>query len=158
MYTYKVKSPIVLVLFKRKDTVLRILEQVRKVHPERIYLLSDQGRTEEEILRVRETRDAIERAIDWPCEIIKFYSESNLGVYRNIGLGARRIFEKEDRAIFLEDDNYPEITFFQYSDEMLEKYADNDRILWICGTNYLTEYQNSSNDSYFFTQHLLPCG
>lgn len=158
MYTYKVKTPIALVLFKRKDTVLRILEQVRKVRPERMYLLSDQGRTEEEILRVRETRDAIERAIDWPCEIIKFYAESNLGVYRNIGLGARRIFEKEDRAIFLEDDNYPEITFFQYSDEMLEKYADNDRVLWICGTNYLTEYQNSSNDSYFFTQHLLPCG
>lgn len=158
MYTYKVKTPIALILFKRKDTALRILDQVRKVQPERIYLLSDQGRTEEEILRVRQTRAAIENAIDWPCEIIKFYAESNLGVYRNIGLGAKRVFEKEDRAIFLEDDNYPEITFFQYADEMLERYADDERILWVCGTNYLTEYCNAREDSYFFTQHLLPCG
>lgn len=158
MYTYKVKTPIALILFKRKDTVLRIVDQVRKVQPDRVYLLSDQGRTEEEILRVQETREAIAHAIDWPCEVIKFYAESNLGVYKNIGLGAKRVFEKEDRAIFLEDDNYPEITFFQYADEMLERYADNERILWVCGTNYLTEYQNSTNDSYFFTQHLLPCG
>lgn len=158
MYTYKVKTPIALILFKRKDTVLKILDQVRKVQPDRIYLLSDQGRTKEEMLRVQETREAIERAIDWPCKVTKFYAESNLGVFRNIGLGAKRVFEKESRAIFLEDDNYPEITFFQYADEMLERYADNERILWVCGTNYLTEYKNSSNDSYFFTQHLLPCG
>ena len=97
MYTYKVKTPVALILFKRKDTVLRIVDQVRKVQPDRVYLLSDQGRTEEEVLRVQETREAIERAIDWPCEVIKFYAESNLGVYKNIGLGAKRVFEKEDR-------------------------------------------------------------
>lgn len=158
MYTYKVKTPIALILFKRKDTVLRILKQVEKVQPERIYLLSDQGRTPDEILRVQETREAVEKAINWPCEVIKFYAESNLGVYRNIGLGAKRVLEKEETAIFLEDDNYPEITFFQYADEMLEKYADNERILWVCGTNYLTECCNAHKDSYFFTQHLLPCG
>lgn len=73
-------------------------------------------------------------------------------------MGAKRVFESEERAIFLEDDNYPEITFFQYADEMLERYEDNERVLWVCGTNYLPEYHNEHNDSYFFTQHLLPCG
>ena len=158
MYTYKVKAPIVLFLFKRKDSVLQILSQIEKVQPEKLYLLSDQGRTPEERQLVQETRDAVEASINWPCEVIKYYAESNIGVYKNIGLGAKRVFEQEDTAIFLEDDNFPELTFFQYADEMLEKYADNPRVLWICGTNYLQEYHNADQDSYFFTQHLLPCG
>lgn len=112
MYRYKVKNPIALFLFKRKDTVLRIIDQIRRVQPDRIYLLSDQGRSLEEKCRVQETRDAVEAAIDWPCEVIKLYAEANRGVYENIGLGAKRVFESEERAIFLEDDNYPEITFF----------------------------------------------
>ena len=41
---------------------------------------------------------------------------------------------------------------------MLEKYKENDRIVWVCGTNYLADYSNDTNDSYMFTQHLLPCG
>ena len=106
MYRYKVKNPIALFLFKRKDTVLRIIDQIRKVQPDRIYLLSDQGRSLEEKCRVQETRDAVEAAIDWPCEVIKLYAEANRGVYENIGLGAKRVFESEERAIFLEDDNY----------------------------------------------------
>lgn len=158
MYKYKVKSPVALFLFKRKDTVLRIIEQIKKVQPDRIYLLSDQGRSPEEIERVAETRSAVEIAIDWPCDVVKLYAETNRGVYQNIGLGAKKVFEKEERAIFLEDDNYPEITFFQYADEMLDKYEDNERVLWVCGTNYLPEYHNTNADSYFFTQHLLPCG
>ena len=69
-----------------------------------------------------------------------------------------RVFSQEEVAIFLEDDNLPEITFFSYCKQMLEKYKDNDRVVWICGTNYLGKYENSSGESYMFTQHLLPCG
>lgn len=158
MYTYKVKTPIALIIFKRKDTVLKILKQIERVRPDRLYLLSDQGRTPEEIKRVEDTRTAVEAAISWPCELVRLYADSNLGVYKNIGLGAKRVFEKEDKAIFLEDDNYPEITFFQYADELLEKYENDRRVLWICGTNYLQECGHPDGDSYFFTQHLLPCG
>lgn len=158
MYSYKVKTPVVLIMFKRKKTTLKIIEQIKKVRPDRMYLLSDYGRTPEEILRVEETRKAIEEAIDWECDIIKFYAQKNLGVYKNIGLGAKKVFECEKRAIFLEDDNYPEITFFQYCDELLDRYENNKKVLWICGTNYLQEYKNSKNESYYFTQHLLPCG
>ena len=69
-----------------------------------------------------------------------------------------RVFQHEETAIFLEDDNLPEVTFFPYCKEMLERYKENDRIVWVCGTNYLADYSNDTNDSYMFTQHLLPCG
>lgn len=148
--------PVVLFLFKRSDTVLRIIKVLSEIRPKKIYLLSDQGRNDQEKQIVDQTRNIIEKSIDWECEIIKNYAEENRGVYKNIGDGARWVFKNEKMAIFLEDDNLPEPSFFPYCKELLEKYKDNHKVLWICGTNYLGEY--SSEYSYMFTQHLLPCG
>lgn len=150
--------PVCLFIFQRKDTVLRIIDRISQVKPKKIYLMSDQGRNEEEKKRVQECREAVEAAINWNCEVIKDYAAENRGVFENIGMGAMRVFSQEEVAIFLEDDNLPEITFFSYCKQMLEKYKDNDRVVWICGTNYLGKYENSSGESYMFTQHLLPCG
>lgn len=148
--------PIVLFLFKRSDTVLRIIKVLSGIKPQKIYLLSDQGRDEKEKQLVEKTRNVIEKSIDWECELIKNYAVENRGVYRNIGEGARWVFEHEKTAIFLEDDNLPEVSFFPYCKELLERYKNNQKVLWICGTNYLGEY--NSEYSYMFTQHLLPCG
>lgn len=150
--------PVALFLFKRKDTVLRILEVLEKVKPSKIYLISDEGRNDDEKCIVHDVRKNIEKSITWDCDIVKNYAEENRGVYANIGLGAKWVLKKEKWAIFLEDDNLPESTFFEYCREMLERYETVEQILWICGTNYLCQYRNEKNDSYMFTRHQLPCG
>ena len=154
----KCKIPVALILFKRIDTLERIVSVIRKVSPTKIYLLSDQGRNQEEREQVTLVRKKVEALIDWDCEVVKYYAEENRGVFENIGLGAKWVFSQEKTCIFLEDDNLPDVTFFQYCEELLSKYQDNDDVLWICGTNYLGEYENSAKESYFFTKHLLPCG
>lgn len=154
----KFPIPVCLFIFQRKDTVLKIIERVSQVKPGKIYLISDNGCNPEEKKRARECRLAAESAITWDCEIVRDYAEENRGVFENIGMGAMHVFEKEETAIFLEDDNLPEVSFFRFCKEMLEQYADNDRILWICGTNYLGKYDSLSGESYMFTQNLLPCG
>ena len=150
--------PIVLFLFRRSDTSQPILKRISEVQPQKIYLLCDQGRNDEEQQQVAVVRRTVEKFITWPCEIIKYYADENRGVYGNIALGAKWVFEREDRAIFLEDDNLPDVSFFRYCKELLEKYQYDDRVAWICGTNYLGEYYNSNNESYMFTRNLLPCG
>ncbi|WP_086478533.1 hemolytic protein HlpA [Arenibacter amylolyticus] len=150
--------PVVLFLFKRKDTVFRILDVISKIKPSKIYLLSDGGRNKEEHNIVLDVRSSIENYINWDCEIIKKYAEKNIGVYHNIGGGAKWVLEREESAIFLEDDNLPEISFFRFCEEMLVKYKNNDNILWVVGTNYLSEYSPSDDASYMFTKHMLPCG
>lgn len=153
----KFKVPIVLFLFKRKETVIRILDVIRRINPGKLYLLSDGGRNDEELIRVKECREAVDKYLaDWDCKIIRRYYSVNKGVYVNIGEGAKWIFSKEKEAIFLEDDNLPDVTFFEYCRRLLDKYRFHDKILWICGTNYLKEYD--SVYSYMFTQALLPCG
>jgi len=142
-------------MFRRKDTFERIIERLRVVQPNRIYLLGDAGRNADEQHEVQECRETVEKLIDWPCEVIKHYAECNRGVYENIGGSARWVFEREERAIFIEDDNLPEVTFFRYAEELLEKYQDVPEVGWICGTNYYPEME--SRYSYQFTRHLLPC-
>lgn len=150
--------PIALFLFKRKDTVLEIINVIRKYHPDKLYLISDQGRNDEERKIVKEVRAAVESAIDWECDIVKNYATKNRGVYENIALGALEVFKIEEKAIFLEDDNLPDFSFFRYCEELLEMYENNDKILWICGTNYFSSIRGENNEKYYFTQHLLPCG
>lgn len=158
MYELKFDIPIALFIFKRKDTTLRIIERIANVRPQKLYLIADYGRDEKEIELVTESRKAVEESINWDCEVVKYYAEQNRGVYANIGEGAKWVLSREEWAIFLEDDNLPEVTFFYYCKELLEKYKDSHKILWICGTNYLGKYDSADHVSYMFTQHLLPCG
>ena len=154
----KFTVPVVLLLFKRRDAALRIIDRLRAAEVSKLYILADQGRNKEECEKVRETRTAVEQAIDWDCEVIKNYAEENRGVYGNIALGAKWVFEREKWAIFLEDDNLPELTFFPYCEDLLKRYEEDQRVLWICGTNYLGRYQPDNEVSYMFTKHMLPCG
>jgi hypothetical protein len=150
--------PIVLFFFKREEKTLLVLEQIALIKPKKIYLISDGPRNEIEAERVRECRKRIEEGIKWECEVIKNYAQENKGVYDRIGLGAKWVLSQEENAIFLEDDNLPETSFFKFCEEMLHMYKDDTRILWICGTNYLKEYAPEDGSSYVFTKHMLPCG
>ena len=150
--------PIAIFIFKRKEKAVQIIERISQVKPKRIYLIADGARDENELKEVFETRKAVENSINWDCEIIKNYSEKNRGVYHNIGLGAKWVLEREESAIFLEDDNLPDITFFYFCEELLNKYKSDSRVLWICGTNYLQKYEPQDGSSYVFTKHLMPCG
>lgn len=148
--------PVVLFFMKRKENTLKVIAGIEKVRPKKLYLISDGGRSIEEHKKVLECREAVQNAISWNCEIIRDYSEVNLGVLDRIGFGAIKVLEKEEYAIFLEDDNYPEESFFYFCEELLHKYYYSSNVLWICGTNYLEKYD--SEYSYMFSKHTLPCG
>ncbi len=149
--------PVVLFIFKR-DKAVEIVKRIAEIKPKKLYILADQGRNAEERVLAEECRKKVEAEITWECEVIKNYADENRGVYENIGQGAIWVLKREKWAIFLEDDNLPELSFFPFCKEMLEKYQNDERILWICGTNYLGDYTPKSGHSYVFTRHMLPCG
>ena len=149
--------PVVLFIFKR-DKASEIVKRIAEVKPQKLYIMADEGRTDEEKILAHKCRELVESNITWECEVIKNYADSNRGVYRNIAEGAKWVLRREKWAIFLEDDNLPETTFFQFCSEMLSRYENDTRILWICGTNYLEDYKPANNVSYVFTRHMLPCG
>ncbi len=61
-------------------------------------------------------------------------------------------FSHETEGIILEDDVLPVPTFFDFCDEMLERYRNNDRIAMISGCNLVSNHFKAK-ESYFFSRY-----
>jgi hypothetical protein len=96
-------------------------------------------------------RRIIDEGVDWPCEVLRNYSDTNLGCGRRVSSGLNWVFEQVDRAIILEDDCLPERSFFPYCEELLERFSDDERIAMISGDNFKSG-QRVSPDSYYFSR------
>jgi len=151
------KLPVVLFVFRRMDTLEAIAERIKKYNPPIIYVYGDGPRNESESSDVRGAREEIQRLF-YGLNVVYDFSENNRGVKENIGGGALKTFKKEESAIFLEDDNLPSETFFDYCEELIQFYQNDDDVLWVCGTNYMGSKYTDSEKSYFYTKNLLPCG
>jgi len=58
--------PVTLIIFNRPETTRKVFEQVKKICPKKIFIISDEGRNEKEKEIVREARRIVED-IDWEC-------------------------------------------------------------------------------------------
>ena len=114
--------PVVVFIFKRLDTLEKIFARLAEIRPKKLYLIADQGRDDAERSAAAEVREGVEAFITWDCEVVRDYAKENRGVYGNIALGAKKVFEQEPMAIFLEDDNLPSASFFPFCEEMLNRY------------------------------------
>lgn len=154
MTDYRVQNPVVMVIFKRPETTERVLAQVAKVKPSKLLVVADGPRPENpgEDERCTAARAIIDR-VDWDCEVLKNYSDQNLGCRMRVSTGMDWVFDTVDRAIILEDDIVPHPTFFRFCDELLEKYADDQRIGSIGGSNLLRGRRRTPYSYYFSRVH-----
>lgn len=94
-------------------------------------------------------RILFEKKIDWSCEVIRDYSKTNLGLKKRIITGLDNVFKKENKAIILEDDCYPHEDFFYFCNQMLERYSENNKIMFVTGNNFQDEIGINKSDYYF---------
>lgn len=149
---YQTKSPVLLIVFNRSDTSLKVLEKIKHARPSRLYITGDGPRTSRpgEDLRCSETRAAVLNAIDWNCEVQTLFRDENIGPKEAISSAITWFFEQESEGIILEHDCLPGYSFFSFCDVLLEKYRDDKRIWHISGCNF----QNGKkwgNASYYFS-------
>jgi len=146
-------TPILFLVFNRPETTLLVFEAIKSIQPPKLYIAADGPRTNkinennlcEEVKRITSK-------IDWPCTVKTLYREKNLGCKKAVNEAITWFFEQEEEGIILEDDCLPNISFFLFCSEMLQKYRSDNRIAMITGTNYLTQ-KESLHNSYFFSQH-----
>ena len=147
---YKVKSPVVILLFNRVENTKKLFNIIKKVKPEKLFLIADGPRKEnkEDTIKCEETRKIFDN-IDWNCKVYKKFSDKNLGCAKNGYTGFSWVFENVEEAIFLEDDCIPDISFFKFCDELLEKYRNDSRIMLISGTNQLGNWKKTDYSYHF---------
>ncbi len=148
------RTPVVLIVFNRPDLAGRILERVRAARPPRLLVVCDGPRANRpgDHARVEAVRALFATAIDWDCEVIREYAETNLGCMDRIHTGLNRAFDLFPEAIILEDDCLPDPSFFRFCDEMLERYRDEPRVMNIAGTNLVAGRHRPAAD-YWFSHH-----
>lgn len=141
--------PIVLFLYNRKSTTRRIFEKIRQIKPATLFLIADGPNLNkaDALAKVDETRKSVE-IVDWECNVFREYAEVNMGCDKRIETGLNYVFQRVDRAIILEDDCLPNSSFFQFCEEMLEFYKNDNNIMYVSGTNILGE-DITTNDFFF---------
>lgn len=149
----RIDTPVVFIIFNRPDCTARVFEQIRSAEPGKLHIVADGARInvigEQE--KVNRCRDIVSQ-ITWDCEVIRHYSEINLGCRDRIHSGLNAVFDREEKAIILEDDCLPDRTFFSFCAELLERFKDESQIMHIGGNNFIgADY--SQPYSYHFSRY-----
>ena len=130
-------TAVLFIFWKRTEKALESFSRIKELKPKRLYLACD-GYNQEDIEleeRVGRTRREIEAEIDWPCEVLKRYSERNLGCGKGVSTAIDWFFSWEEMGIVIEDDCVVSQEFFTFASELLSKYRDDLRVWTICADN-----------------------
>jgi len=148
----KVNVPVALIIFNRPEMTEKVFEVIRRVRPGQLFIIADGPRddTPSDVALCRAARAVFDK-VDWPCEQHRNFSDDNMGCGKRPVSGISWVFEHVDKAIILEDDCLPHPTFFQFCEELLYRYQDDQRIMHIAGYNRGIS-RNKGNYSYFFSK------
>jgi hypothetical protein len=152
MQTEALQTPVALFIFKRPHTTALVFNAISKVRPAKLLLIADGPRQdrEGEAEACRQVLDIVAR-VDWPCEVFKNFSQRNLGCGERMISGLNWVFSLVEEAIVLEDDCLPDLSFFTFCQELLERYRGDHRIAYISGDNLAGKHKKLAN-SYYYSQ------
>lgn len=155
--TGKIISPVVIITYNRPNHTKKLLLEINKHQIDKIYIVSDGPKKNlNDIKLVKKTRNLIDK-INKNKKVVKIYSDKNLGLRHRIISGLNKVFEKEKQAIILEDDCIPTKEFFLFTKILLKKYKGNKKIASICGSNHLSEW-NETNTEYLVSKYFNSWG
>ena len=149
-----VREPVLVMGFNRPDHLAVLIDRLRVVQPQRLFVAIDGPRPtrEGEADRVQRCRDLV-ATVDWPCDVRTLFQESNLGCGLGVTTAITWFFSQVERGIILEDDIIPDPSFFPYCSELLDRYEHDERVFAISGCNFVPpEHQSRPDLPYRFSQ------
>jgi hypothetical protein len=143
------QTPVAFFVFRRPETTARVFDVIRRAQPRRLLIVADGPRSDDERARCEAARAIVEQ-VDWDCEVLRNYSDSNLGLRKRMSSGLDWVFEQCEEAIILEDDCLPDITFFAFCEQLLERFRSETRVMHISGS--LGADNVPHHHSYYFSR------
>ena len=153
MSDWKLNTPVAFLIFNRPDTTERVFTEIARAKPPRLLVVADGPRAARagEAEQCARTRAIVDR-VDWDCEVLTNYAETNMGCKARVASGIDWIFSQVEECIILEDDCLPEPSFFRFCEEMLVRYRDNPRVGMVSGGN-LQFGRKRGRASYYFSRY-----
>jgi hypothetical protein len=150
------KTPVAFIIFNRPERTARVFAEIARARPPKLLVVADGPRTEDERELCTATRAVVDR-IDWDCEVLKNFSDVNLGCKRRVSSGLDWVFEQSEEAIIVEDDCLPDQTFFTFCEELLDRFRDDPQVGMICGSSFQSGRKRLPY-SYYFGLHITVWG
>jgi hypothetical protein len=151
------KTPILLLWFNRPDLSREQIESLKNFEHE-IYIAIDGPRAHRpnDVEKVNQCRAIARSAVPSERLLIR---EENLGCGRAVDSAITWFFEHVEQGIILEDDIFPSHDFFSFTEELLNRYAEDERIMCISGdASPLTAEADFNGYSYTFSRFPLIWG
>jgi hypothetical protein len=145
------KTPVVFIIFNRPELTKKVFETIREAKPKQLLVIADGARFPEEVEKCQQTK-AIINDVDWNCEVLTNFSETNLGCRKRVYSGLDWVFSQVEEAIILEDDCLPHPSFFRYCETLLNYYRHDERIMVVSGDNF-QDGQQRTHYSYYFSKY-----
>ena len=151
--------PILLLCWRRPDTLRQVIDAIRPSAPTRMFVACDGPNIQriDEAEKVAATRAVVSKEIDWPCQLKLFYSDINQGCRLGVSSAITWFFDHVDQGIILEDDCIPSPFFLDFCQVNLKRYENDPRIWQISGYNSLVEASAStaslSPPDYFYSKY-----
>lgn len=146
------KTPILFCVFNRPSTTKKTFKIIKKIKPSTLYIAADGPRSgiSGELDLCLAARKITEN-IDWECKVFRLYREENLGCGKAISGAVGWFFSNVDSGIILEDDCLPDLFFFKFTADMLNKYENDSSIMHISGDNFIGK--NNSKQLPLFSKY-----
>ena len=151
------KTPVLLLTYKRPVETKIVLDQILSIKPKTLYVFQDGKK----ISFNKNDNELYNKTTSLIKDYQKLKCIKYLRFKKNIGQRflAKKVldvvFKKEKEIIFLEDDTYPEKSFFKFCSTMLKKYEKNDKIYHISGCNLYqgTKNKRINDKSFIFSKY-----
>jgi len=124
VWEVKVKHPLALVLYRRPELTRELLSGLPEDRP--LYIFSDGPHSDPEVQRVRDI--VYEYRFDELTEM-----PEHIGLAASIEGAVDRVLDRHETVIVLEDDCLPGPHFFDFMDECLNRYAEDDGVISVGG-------------------------
>ena len=149
-------SPILLLTFNRPEHTKRVLETILAVNPQDLYVFQDGARdgNESDLKKCAEVRRVVEDLTERAkVNFHAFFSNNNLGCGAGPMTGINWFFSQVEKGIVMEDDCLPHLDFFGYCEELLERYKDDEKVLFVNSTLYDNRWKCEA--SYDFSHYMV---
>lgn len=149
-----VKTPVLFETFVRDDYARQVFDVIKKAQPQKLYFYSNKGRNRDNEIELNNNIRSWTNEIDWDCELHTFFRNECVDVYTSLKGAVDWVFETEDCVIVLEDDVVPSLAFFDFCDQMIEKFKNDRRVWHVSGDNF-GNYNPSGYDYIFSRYHWM---
>lgn len=147
------KTPILLLLFNRPNLTKKLILNLKKIKPKKIYVNVDGPRYNNEIdaKLCKKVISIVKKNITWKTQLKLNINKRNLGCRYSVSKAISWFFSAEKKGIILEDDCMPKDIFFTFCTKMLRNYENSKKIKVISGSNF--QKKKVEQEDYYFSKY-----